>query len=345
MRATTTFRILALFISLSFALEIGVSAGPPQMIGGMGNVAPPARSPDITDTVFNNLVIAPQGTTATITFTTSQSVRAGASYNVTSNTATPPHPVVGASSPAGPVKIGGQPPVKAPEGNNPGFTGLTTPQGTSHTITLTGLKSNTRYTTRIWIDNGAGAQAQSTEWTFLTLKRRIKITFPSAYVTNNGDWFGAGEPLWTFEVSWAGGQVGSCYPYDRQAAHAGTPYQCLPDAASVYDNSNYPFTNTSGGPVGFILPEENFGGALPTALRIRIPVEEYDIIPFPFGLPDSWAGQGATPVDVPQSGAQTFVLDSNNVGDGFYSTVNVKIEVYYDGTTYPASPTVVDLFN
>ena len=345
MRATT-LRILALLICLSFALESGVSAGPPPTIGGAGSVTPPPRSPSITDTVFNNLRITPQGTTATITFTTTQSVRAGASYNATSGTAAPAQPVVGASSPAGPVTINGQPPAKAPEGDSPGFTGFITPQGTSHTITLTGLKSNTHYTTRIWIDNGAGAQAQSTEWTFLTLKRRIKITFPSAHITDNGDIIGAGEPLWTFEVSWAGGQWSSCYPYDKEAAHAGaTTYQCFPgDTSDVDSASNYYFTNSSGGQVGFILPEENFGGALPTTLMIRIPVEEYDIIPFPFGLPSSWGANGATPVDVSQSGAQIIVLDSNNVSEGFYSTVTVKIEVYYDKTTYPATPPVIDLF-
>ncbi|MGH2584159.1 MAG: fibronectin type III domain-containing protein, partial [Dehalococcoidia bacterium] len=76
---------------------------------------------------------------------------------------------------------------------------------------LTGLSSNTTYTIFVRATNPAGQQI-TVQQDFTTLKQRVRVTLREINITDDGDWFGDGEPGWVVTLAWPGGSVGGCFP-------------------------------------------------------------------------------------------------------------------------------------
>jgi hypothetical protein len=333
--------VAALMLLMLTALARPANAAPPGVASTIGT-GPPVFLESSDGTVFRGLTITPAGTSATITFTTNQAVRAGASYAIAGNTA-PVAPIVNASVAAQPI-TGAAPTTRTSLVNGAAFTGFVTLPSTSHTIKLTGLKSNTAYTANVWIDNGAGQQRQSADLTFHTPKQRIRITFPKATITDYAQLIGSPDALWILNVKWTGGELGTCYPY------SGT--LCQPGDTGNADNFNqYVFTNAQNQAVGYLFREEDFGNALPTAFTVggdaqasswhSLPNGNFEAAcPDPLGCPDDpyvW--------QVPQGGesaTQTVNVRAEDHDFGFKSIVQVKFEVFYDDLSYAGSKTVAD---
>lgn len=317
--------------------EAPAVAAPPSVASSVGIVGN-------NDTAFHDLTITPDGASATITFTTSQAVRAGASYAIAGvtgplasvvNTPIAPQPAVDAAPTTARASIA----------NGAAFTEPITLPSTSHTIRLTGLKSNTVYTATIWIADGAGQQTQSTTVTFHTPKQRIRITFPKATITDYAQLIGNPDALWILNVRWAGGELGTCYPY------SGT--LCQPGDTGNADNFNqYFFTNAQNQIVGYLFREEDFGNALPTSFTVGGDVQASSWLDSlnPFSFEPRCADPLGCPDDpyvwqVPQGGAsatQTVNVRAEDHNFGFKSTVQVKMEVFYDDLDYAGSKTVTD---
>lgn len=341
-RAKLTLVAVLVLLSLN-VLEGSVIAAPPNVASTIG-AGPAVTFEGVDGTVFRGLTITPDGTSATITFTTNQAVRAGASYAIAGvtgpvasvvNTPVVAQPAAGAAPPTARVSIA----------TGAAFTGFVTPLSTSHTIRLTGLKSNTVYTANIWIDDGAGQQKQSADVTFHTPKRRIRITFPKATITDYAQLIGNPDALWILNVRWAGGELGTCYPY------SGT--LCQPGDTGDADNFNqYFFTNARNQAVGYLFREEDFGNALPTSFTVGgdAQASSWSDSVNPFGFEPTCADPLGCPDDpyvwqVPQGGAsatQTVNVRAEDESFGFKSNVQVKLEVFYDDLDYAGSKTVTD---
>lgn len=299
------------------------------------------------DVTFLGLTITPTGTAATITFATSQPMRAGASYALAggngASTAATPAGVVNATI-IGQAVGGGAPPVRTTATD--GFTGYAATVSTRHTINLTGLKSNTLYTTNVWVTDGAGQQAQSTSITFHTPKRRIRITFPQANVLASGQSIGSPDVMWFMHVDWLGGEVAGCYPYPP-IIPSGWGGTCSTIDVGPYNSSAIPFTNTHNQPVGFLFREEDFGNALPTAFTIVGAASTFswqDILNDPLGN-RTGISYSFYVWTVPQGAESSVLLESvtaENWDTDFVSSVVLKLEVFYDELSYASSTTVID---
>ena len=333
--------VAALMLLMLTTLARPANAAPPSVVNNVG-AGPPVTLGCAVDIPICGLTITPDGTSATIAFTTNQAVRAGASYAIAGNTA-PVAQVVNVSVSARPV-TGAAPTTRAGVVNGAAFTGFVTQLSTSHTIRLTGLKSNTVYTANVWIDNGAGQQRQSADVTFHTPKRRIRITFPKATITDYAQLIGSPNALWILNVKWAGGELGTCYPYSGTVCQDG-------DTGDADNFNQYFFTNAQNQAVGYLFREEDFGNALPTSFTVGGDVQASSFYSFPaFGFEPRCADPLGCPDDpyvwqVPQGGesaTQTVNVRAEDHDFGFKSNVQVKLEVFYDDLDYAGSKTVTD---
>lgn len=335
-RITLAAALVLLALVIQEAPAVAASPNVASSVGIVGN----------NDTAFHGLTITPDGASATITFTTSQAVRAGASYAIAGvtgplasvvNTPISPQPAVDAAPTTGRASIAG----------GAAFTESITLPSTNHTIRLTGLRSNTVYSATIWIADGAGQQTQSAAVTLHTPKQRIRITFPKATITDYAQLIGNPDALWILNVRWAGGELGACYPY------SGT--LCQPGDTGSADNFNqYFFTNAQNQIVGYLFREEDFGNALPTSFTVGGDAQASswsDFLPsIPFHFEPRCADPLGCPDDpyvwqVPQGGAsatQTVNVRAEDHNFGFKSNVQVKMEVFYDDLSYVGSKTVTD---
>ncbi len=336
-------RITLTAVLVLFALVIqkapAAAAAPPSVASSVGIVG-------TNDTAFQGLTITPDGASATITFTTSQAVRAGASYAIAGVTG-PVASVVNTPIAPQPAADAAPTTARASIASGAAFTESITLPSTSHTIRLTGLRSNTVYTATIWIADGAGQQTQSTAVTFHTPKQRIRITFPKATITDYAQLIGNPDALWILNVRWAGGELGTCYPY------SGT--LCQPGDTGNADNFNqYFFTNAQNQIVGYLFREEDFGNALPTSFTIGADAQASSWSDFLPSIPFSFEPRCADPLgciddpyvwQVPQGGAsatQTVNVRAEDHNFGFKSNIQVKLEVFYDDLSYAGSKTVTD---
>lgn len=398
--ARVNLTLVAVLLLLAVTLPGGATAAPPSGAAGAmnGTTGTSGTSPagsttggvingvtngsGVTtvgiDVTFLGLTITPTGTAATITFATSQPMRAGASYALAGGNG------ASAATPAGVVNatIIGQavgraaPPVRTTATD--GFTGYAATVSTRHTIKLTGLQSNTLYTTNVWVTDGAGRQAQSRDLIFRTPKQRVRITYPSATVQESGQLIGDPDVVWSLDVGWAGGctkavcgAVLECYSYAALVISTGTPDPCQGIDTGTYDHGmDIPFQNTQGRAVGYLFREEDFDGTLPMSFTIAaqsiatswldseganlvVAIEGGGLQALLFAtiqggdLPPTFApffGNDAYVWAVPQGGesvTQMVSIRATDEGD-FRSTVAVKLEVFYDEIGYASSTTVTD---
>jgi len=313
-------------------------------------------------TIFSNISIERQGTSAVVSFTTNQPVTAGVEY--APGRITVAEPVPGAPpvphQPSGGLSL---PAVRPPGDTQSGFTGLVSPSETSHTVPLNQLKSNSAYWLRIWAQDENGALAQSQPVAFETLKRRLTITFEEAHIFDTGDFFGEGEPTWFFSAYWENPNPGSpsnysissCFPYtaDPPDSDGYARAACLSgdtgQASNITDPDGgrvLPFYSLSNQPLSYVFAEENFGAGLPEHIRICGFAREDDsgfgffdtLLHVIASFPSKFDPSGApcsVQWDVLTPTAQHARLTANDSPDeGFRSDVIVRLQELYDDVVY-----------
>ena len=278
---------------------------------------PPASN--LQPSVTNLRVTDVGGTTARVSFETPRETVPCFHITVAPSASKRPGPNSGPTSTDG---IG-----TSVQSADPGCDTETKRYRTSHNKVFTRLTSNTTYLVQVSATT-AGGESYTGELRFMTHKKRIKVSLKQIYVSDDGDFFGKGEPIWVFRVLWEGGGVFDCYPLDCSEG-------------STSEGTIFP-RNADGQRPAFILAEENFA-TLPRSLRLVAQGFEKDTvnIPLPCGIPPpcdpSWSGSQPSIWAVPQgaeNAAEELRLHVVTTSSAFDSAATLVLEVFHDDRTY-----------
>src|SRR5262249_11650518 len=145
-----------------------------------------------------------------------------------------------------------------------------------HERKLMGLTSNTTYNVTVTAQTQAG-QTYTTTTSFTTAKKRVRVTLESIDITDDGDWFGNGEPLWFVMPIWNGGSGAGqfhgendgafCYPNDYGKCKYG----------SFGEGRFTPLNSNTDRALQFIFAEENFD-RFPSSVALQAWAKENDAL-------------------------------------------------------------------
>jgi hypothetical protein len=251
---------------------------------------------------IHNVQVKPLGTQATLTFNTLQPAAVTIDYKPSTG------PGAGGQSPA---------------------------QGyaTSHERTLTGLTSNTTYDVTVTATTQSG-EKHTTQTSFTTAKKRVRLILDRITITDDGDWIGIGEPVWFWEVEWAGGKTGACYPNTTSSGLDHLVGVC--QAGSYGEGVHFP-TNDSGEKLMLTFAEEHFP-TMPQSFTLRAGADETDliseIIPLPeFTLLEDFEATWSVPQGK-EVASQALTLRADEASD-FRSKLDFRFELFHDNLSYP----------
>jgi len=211
----------------------------------------------------------------------------------------------------------------------PGFAAVSAEPlyATAHHLKLTGLTPATGYTLTVRATNRSGQETVAGA-TFTTLKRRVRIALREITIKDDGDLIGAGEPLWTVGVAWAGGAVSGCFPNTDN----GLGGVCQP--GEFGEERLFP-RNNHGQVLTWLFAEENFD-RFPESFTLTARVDEADW-PFVPCAPCDFGGRDPHELALPRGveWASTPVYLRANDSD-VESTMAFTFELFHDNLSYPA---------
>jgi hypothetical protein len=219
--------------------------------------------------------------------------------------------------------------------NDPRFTPY---YGTTHNLRLTDLRSNTPYTVvvtaRTRDNRTATAQAN-----FTTARKRVRLVLDEITITEDGDWFGQGEPTWYWSVFWAGGSSGGCFP---NTTPSGVEHLSGVCQAGGYGEGTFVPRNDRGEKLALTFAEENFP-TMPETFSLSARSSEEDLIDPVIWLVSQIGNEftpvhGRIPVTVPQDkewSSTPITLRPHCDECSMESTMLFRIDVFHDNVPYP----------
>lgn len=209
---------------------------------------------------------------------------------------------------------------------------------------LTGLSSNTTYTLFVRATNRAGQQV-TVQQTFTTLKQRVRVTLREIKITDDGDWFGDGEPGWIVKLDWSRGSVAGCFP------NTDVGFGGVCQTGSYGEGRIFP-RNNRGDSLAWIFAEENFD-TMPAEFTLDATAKEEDWFPVVSALAtllEDCLGDGVgcgfsntvgspswkAPQGVEWASTPAIVAASDH-GTGFESTLMFTFELFHDNLSYPSA--------
>ncbi|MGD9892821.1 MAG: hypothetical protein AB7R89_17640 [Dehalococcoidia bacterium] len=319
MNVPTMCRRALVGVVLALAAVASTALGNPVQAAG-----PPTLSP---------LQIKAGGTLATVAFTSSEPVTVAIDFRPATAGAITTTAAALTSQPAQPITSG------IIAANDPRFTNPY--YGTTHEQRLTGLKSNTPYTVVVTARTPDNRTATA-QGNFTTARKRIRLVLDEITVSEDGDWFGKGEPTWFWSVFWDGGRSGGCFPNTTPSGVAHLSGVCQ---AGSYGEGTFVPRNDRNEKLALTFAEENFP-VMPTSFSLHAWSTEEDLID-PLIWLVSQVGHEFIPVhasmplpepQVPQGrewASTPITLSPHCDGCSVESTMNFRVDVFYDNLPYP----------
>ena len=209
----------------------------------------------------------------------------------------------------------------------------------AHSLKLTGLKSNTTYTLTVRATNLVGQQA-STETTFTTLKRRVRVTLDSISVLSDADLIGQGEPSWFWTLGYPVVSIRDCFPSAAGKCKEGG-----------FGTGTITPLSSKGAKYAHVFAEENFqslpGGedytTMPADFVLKVRAVESDAglgwlddfiakVDFNFFFSGVSEASWQAPQGV-ETASKTVMLQAND--GGFRSSLTFRFELFHDNASYP----------
>ncbi len=275
------------------------------------------------------IAVQPFGTRAEVTVTTSLPTVIHSTVTAAGEATVPPSDAGAGTPPDG--------------GIEPGFVLAPSSYVTTHAYTVANLTANTAYTLNVEATTLDG-QRSAASASFTTLKRRVRVTLRTIDISDDGDLFGDGEPLWLMALHYkraAGGEgaVGACYPL---------PPGSICEAGSYGEGRVFPRAS-DGQFLAWTFAEENFD-QFPDTFNLSVEAHEDDFVPFTGALVDllqnclasgcsftaALDGLWTVPHDA-EWASTTVSLKANDPVGGLHSTLVFTYELFHDNLSYPAA--------